>query len=58
MKYIVTKYEVWEQPYEYEADSPEDAMRQAKDPNGDALALDMFEYSRTLPPATWKVEKA
>jgi hypothetical protein len=56
-KYIVTKYEVWEQPYQYEADSPEDALEQAK--GGDGLVIDsMFEYSHTLDPETWKVEPA
>ena len=47
MKYIVTKYEVWEQPYEYEADSAEDAMRQAADPDGDALSS-MISSSRAI----------
>jgi hypothetical protein len=56
-KYIVTKYEVWEQPYQYEADSPEEALEQAK--GWDGLVIDgLFEYSHTLDPETWKVEKA
>ena len=54
----MTKYGC-EQPYEYEADSAEDAMRQAADPDGDALVLDdLFGYSHTLPAETWKTEKA
>ena len=58
MKYIVTKYEVWAQPYEYEADSPEQALELAKD--GDGLITagleTLFDYSHTLPPDTWKIE--
>jgi hypothetical protein len=56
LKYIVTKYEVWAQSYEYEADSPEQALEFARD--GDGLALDLFDYSHTLDSDTWKVETA
>ena len=56
MKYIVTKYEVWAQPVEVEADNHDDALRAASHEQGKIIE-DMFEYSHDLSLSDWKVEE-
>jgi hypothetical protein len=54
-RYIVVTKEVFEQPYEVEANSEEEALEKVIDGEGDILD-DCFEYSHTLDRDTWTVE--
>ena len=59
MKYIVEVREVHIQPYEVEADSPEQAIQNVKDGEEDKIAMieSGFEYSHTLDSEFWTVEE-
>ena len=56
MRYIVEVKEVWVQPVEVEASSPEEAKRKVQQGEGTALE-DRFEFSHTLDPEHWGVEE-
>jgi hypothetical protein len=55
VKFIVTKYEVWAQPVEVEADTPDDAIATVRHERGKILEP-LFEYSHDLSPDDWKTE--
>ena len=54
--YVVLVREVWIQGVRIEAASPEEALRRVADGDGEYLE-DRFEYSHTLGPECWQVEK-
>jgi hypothetical protein len=54
--YIVTKYEVWEQPVEIEADSEDDALYRVSHEEGRRID-DLFAFSHELSVNDWKVEE-
>ena len=55
-RYRVVMLEVWEQGYEVDADSAEEAREEVRNGGGDILDDD-FDYSRTLPSDGWTVER-
>ncbi len=55
-KYIVHVREVWVQSVEVEANSPEEAKQRICEGKGYTIE-DRFEFSRSLEPETWTVEK-
>lgn len=57
MKYIVTKYEVWAQPVEVDADSRDEAIHAVSHEQGRPIE-ELFEYSHDLSENDWKVEEA
>ena len=55
-RYRVVMLEVWEQGYEVDADSAEEAREEVRNGGGDIVDGD-FDYSRTLPSDGWTVER-
>jgi len=56
MKYIVSRFEVWIQPVEVEADSEEQAREAALRGRG-VIIEELFEYSHDLQIEDWKAEE-
>lgn len=56
MRYIVEVKEVWTQPVEVEASSPEEAKEKVQRGEGTVLE-DRFEFSHTLDAEHWNVER-
>jgi hypothetical protein len=56
MKYIVTRYEVWEQPVEVEASDADDALWRVSHDEGKVID-DLFAHSHDLSVNDWKVEE-
>lgn len=56
-KYIVWVREVWVQPFEVLAADQADAVKRVHDGEG-VLVENALEYSETLEPTTWTVQKS
>ena len=57
MKFIVTRYEVWEQPVEVEASDEDDALWRVSHDEGKVID-DLFAHSHDLSVNDWKVEES
>ena len=55
-QFIVTRKEVWDQGVRIEAKDEEEAIAKVANCGG-KVVKGLFEYSRTLDPDTWNVEK-
>jgi len=55
--YIVEVREVWVQPIEVEAETPEEAKRKVWDSLEGVVAEDRFEFSHTQDPGFWTVHE-